>query len=125
MLKEHVTHLDSRRAAKFLYWQGWSLTDIALKLDERRSTVGSWKRRDQWDVAPVIERIEGAAESRLIRLVMKEQKSGADYKEIDLLGRQMERYARVRKYLSGGNEIDLNPTLADRYTAERKKTGKN
>lgn len=125
MLKEHVTHLDSRRAAKFLYWQGWSLTDIALKLDERRSTVGSWKRRDQWDVAPVIERIEGAAESRLIRLVMKEQKSGADYKEIDLLGRQMERYARVRKYLGGGNEIDLNPTLADRYTAERKKTSKN
>lgn len=120
-----VQPLDPRRHAKFLYWQGWSITDIATKLGEQRSTVGSWKRRDAWDDAPVIERIEGAAEARLVQLVLKDTKTGSDYKEIDLLGRQMERYARVRKFLGGGNEVDLNPKLENRYKERERKPQKN
>ncbi|QDQ87665.1 terminase [Alcaligenaceae bacterium SJ-26] len=118
-----TTDQDPRRHAKFLYWQGWSLTAIADHLGEQRSTVGSWKRRDDWDKAPVIERIEGAAEYRLVQLLVKSEKSGGDYKEIDLLSRQMERYARVRRYLGGGNETDLNPNIAQRN--EKKKAHKN
>ncbi|MFC3338132.1 terminase ATPase subunit family protein [Paracandidimonas soli] len=116
---------DNRRHAKFLYWQGWALTAIAEYLGERPPTVGSWKRRDKWDQAPVIERIEGAAECRLVQLVMKQAKTGQDFKEIDLLGRQMERYARVRKYLGGGNEVDLNPNLAARNSKPKRRPSKN
>lgn len=126
MLNAQPTSPDNRRLAKFLYWQGWSLTDIAQKLGERRATVGSWKRRDKWDEAPVIERIEGAAELRLVQLLVKETKTGSDYKEIDLLGRQMERYARVRKYLGiDGNEVDLNPNLENRNKPDSRKQKKN
>ena len=59
-------------------------------------------------------------------LIAKEEKSGSDYKEIDLLGRQMERMARVKKYSFGdGNEVDLNPKLANRNKGERKKAEPN
>lgn len=117
---------DNRRLAKFLYWQGWSLTAIAQHLGERRSTVGSWKSRDGWDSASALERIEGATECRMVQLVLNPNKSGSDYKEIDLLGRQMERYARVRKYLGAdGNEVDLNPNLAAQNSQPRKKPRKN
>ncbi|MCD9473088.1 terminase, partial [Photobacterium phosphoreum] len=124
MLTQPAEH-DNRRAAKFLYWQGWSITSIADHLGERRTTVGSWKSRDGWDNAPVMERIEGAAEARLVQLIMKNMKTGQDFKEIDLIGRQMERYARVRKYLNGGNEVDLNPELAAQNSKPKRKPSKN
>jgi hypothetical protein len=43
-------------------------------------------------------------------LLAKEQKTGSDFKEIDLLGRQFVTFARIGKF-SGeeGNEADLNP----------------
>ncbi|SQC70976.1 terminase, ATPase subunit, gpP-related protein [Pseudomonas aeruginosa] len=37
-----------------------------------------------------------------------------DYKEIDLLHRQLERQARIQRYQGGGTETDLNPELAKR-----------
>ena len=48
------------------------------------------------------------------------QKEGSDYKEIDLLGRQIERLARVSRYMNSGNEADLNPNVANRNKGERK-----
>ena len=126
MSEQNVPTADNRRIAKFLYWQGWGVTAIADHLSESRNTVASWQRRDKWDKAAVIERIEGAAEYRLIQLIVKEVKSGSDYKEIDLLGRQMERYARVRKYIGfDGNEVDLNPKLENRYKDRDKPSQKN
>lgn len=65
-------------------------------------------------------RIEATIESRYIQLVAKEQKDGRDYKEIDLLGRQLERCARIQKYLNGGNETDLNPKVANRNKGIKK-----
>ena len=50
----------------------------------------------------------------------QEVKSGGDFKEIDLLGRQLERIARVNKYSSGGNEADLNPKVANRNKGRRR-----
>ena len=69
---------------------------------------------------------EASLEARLCLLIAKEDKNGADFKEIDLLHRQLERSARIKKYSNGGgNEIDLNPNLEKRYPKERKKRVKN
>lgn len=122
---EPPIHHDNRRFAKFLYWQGWAITDISERLNEPRTTVQSWKTRDLWDKAPVIERVETSIEARLIQLIAKDQKTGADFKEIDLLGRQIERMARVRRYESTGNESDLNPKIAARYPGSGRKPAKN
>ena len=117
--------LDHRRQAKYLYWSGLRIARIAEMLGEKENTVHSWKSRDKWDDATALERCEGATEARYILLVMKDQKEGKDYKEIDLLSRQMERFARITKYQNGGNEVDLSPKIANRNAGPKKKPVRN
>ncbi len=117
---------DLRKAARRLYWEGWRVSSIARHLNVKRPTVESWKQRDEWDKAPVIEKIEATLESRLVHLIAKEAKTGGDFKEIDLLTRQVVQMARVRRYEApGGNEVDLNPNLAKRNEGPKRKPTRN
>ena len=116
---------DPRRHAKHLYWQGFRVCEIAELLGEKEKTLHSWKARDEWDRATPLERIQAATEARLVQLILKDPKSGADYKEIDLLGRQLERQARIQRYQDGGTETDLNPELAKRNAGEKRKPKRN
>lgn len=117
---------EIKRKAQQMYFSGYKIAEIARQLDIAASTISSWKDREKWDDVAPVGRVELALETRLNLLIAKEEKSGADYKEIDLLGRQMERMARVKKYSFGdGNEGDLNPKLANRNKAERKKAEQN
>ncbi len=119
------TELDPRRRARSLYWQGYRVVRIAEMLAIKEDTIYSWKRRDRWDEADTVVRIESCIEARFARLVAKEQKEGKDYKEIDLLGRQIERLARVRRYEETRNEVDLNPKVAYRNSGLRRKPERN
>lgn len=94
---------DPRRQAALLYWQGFSVPQIAAMLQMKRPTVQSWKQRDGWDSVAPISRVEMSLEARLTQLIIKPQKTGGDFKEIDLLGRQIERLARVNRYSQTGN----------------------
>lgn len=116
---------DPRRRARSLFWQGYKIAYIARELGVKESTVSSWKRRDKWNETHPLDRVEDAIEARLIHLVAKADKSGTDFKEIDLLGRQLERTARVKKFSGGGNEADLNPKVANRNRGPRKVPEKN
>jgi uncharacterized protein YjcR len=116
---------DPRRHAKHLYWQGFRVCEIAELTGEKERTLHSWKARDEWDRASPLERIQAATEARLVQLILKDPKSGADYKEIDLLGRQLERQARIQRYQDGGTESDLNPELAKRNAGEKRKPKRN
>ncbi|SFO51790.1 Uncharacterized protein YjcR [Variovorax sp. OK605] len=116
---------DQRRAARNLYWQGWRISSIAEYLGQPRTTVHGWKDAEQWDKAQAIERVEGALETRLVQLIAKDQKTGGDFKEIDLLGRQIERLARVHKYEKTGKEADLNPNLEKRNAGPKKRPTRN
>jgi uncharacterized protein YjcR len=123
------THLepvrDNRRQAKFLYWTGWRITEIAEHIGEKEKTVHSWKARDEWDRADNVERIGGALEARLVQLILKDNKTSGDFKEVDLLHRQLERQARIVRYQGGGSETDLNPELAKRNEGPKKKAKRN
>ncbi len=114
-----VPDLSPRQHARALYWQGWRVARIAELINEKPATIHTWKARDNWDSAVPIERVEATIEARMIQLINKEQKEGKDFKEIDLLGRQMERMARVNKYNDTGKEADLNPNIDNRNTAPR------
>nr|DAT50147.1 MAG TPA: terminase ATPase subunit [Caudoviricetes sp.] len=117
---------EIKRKAQQMYFSGYKIAEIARQLDIAASTISSWKDREKWDDVAPVGRVELALETRLNLLIAKKEKSGADYKEIDLLGRQMERMARVKKYSFGdGNEVDLNPKLANRNKGERKKAEQN
>lgn len=118
--------MDPRRRARALYWQGWGIAQIAELLGLPRSTVSAWKRRDEWDKAEPRVRVEAALEARIVQLVMKEQKTGGDFKELDLLNRQFERMARIRRYEApGGHEGDLNPAIEARNARPKKKPTRN
>jgi uncharacterized protein YjcR len=118
--------MDARRQARSLYWRLWSVTQIADELGLKRATVESWKQRDRWDEAPSISKCEDVLEVRWAALIAKENKTGNDFKEIDLLGRQVAMLAKVRRYEApGGHEGDLNDNVANRNAGERKKAKKN
>ena len=110
---------------KFLYWSMWRPTDIAGLLKMSENTVASWKSRDKWDEAGPIERMAGVTEARYVALTMKATKTGADLKEIDALLRAAERLARLRRYMDGGNEGDINPKVANRNAGPKKKPERN
>nr|DAS91929.1 MAG TPA: terminase ATPase subunit [Caudoviricetes sp.] len=117
---------DSKRQAQVMYFSGYKIAEISRQLNIPASTIASWKEREKWDDFAPVGRVELTLESRLNLLILKDNKSGSDYKEIDLLARQMERMARVKKYSFGeGNETDLNPKLKNRNAGERRKPEQN
>lgn len=117
---------DSKRQAQVMYFSGYKIAEISRQLNIPASTIASWKEREKWDDFAPVGRVELTLESRLNLLILKDNKSGSDYKEIDLLSRQMERMARVKKYSFGdGNETDLNPKLKNRNSGERRKPEQN
>lgn len=120
-----IPQQDSRRQARFLYWMGWRIVDIADFLTESQKTLHSWKSRDNWDRADNVERIGGALEARLVMLILKDKKTGQDFKEIDLLHRQLERQARIQRYQGGGTDSELNPNLAKRNEGPKAKPKRN
>ena len=121
-----IATLDPRIQARSLYFGGWSVTAIADHIGIARSTVEAWKQRDGWASIKPVNRVEMQLEVRLCLLIAKEEKEGRDYKEIDLLTRQVERLARVRRYEApGGHEGDLNPAVAHRNARPKKKAAKN
>jgi uncharacterized protein YjcR len=108
-----------------LFFQGYPLRAIAELLQTPEGTVSTWKKRDGWDDIKPIDRVDFALEARMCQLIAKDLKTGGDFKEIDLLGRQLERVARVNKYSNGGNEADLNPKVANRNKGPKKAPERN
>ncbi|MYM70520.1 terminase [Pseudoduganella sp. FT55W] len=116
---------DPRRIARDLYWQGWRISSIARHLDEKRSTVQAWHARDEWDKFTPLQKVELSLEQRLISLISKDAKTPGDFKEIDLLMRQLERGERIVKYRETGKESDLNPNILARNAEPKKKPARN
>lgn len=117
--------IDPRKAARALFFQGWRVSSIARHMGIKRATVEAWKQRDGWQKVHPLDTVESTIEMRMNALVAKDKKDGSDYKEIDLLGRQLERIARIRRYGETGKESDLNPNIAARNEAPKRKPSKN
>ncbi|HHN9662007.1 TPA: terminase family protein [Escherichia coli] len=82
-----------RHRAKQLYWQGYPPAEISRLMGISQNTVYSWKKRDDWDETPAIQRVTQSIDARLCQLTMKPTKTGGDLKEIDALTRQVKKLA--------------------------------
>ena len=82
-----------RQRAKQLYWQGYPPAEIARLMGISQNTVYSWKKRDEWDETPAIQRVTQSIDARLCQTAMKPTKTGGDLKEIDALTRQVKKLA--------------------------------
>ncbi len=90
-LPSSVDSLNLRSIARSLYGQGWTLAAIARHLKQKYATVAAWKQREQWERLSGAEKVVASLEDRLTALIAREEKAGKDFKEIDLLTRQIER----------------------------------
>lgn len=120
-----ATGENPKIVARSLYWQGWSITAISEMVGQPRTTVDSWKKADRWDEAKPLDRVEGTLEARMVQLIWKDSKEGKDFKELDLLGRQMERIAKIEKYQQSGKQSDLNSNLSARGRKQGQKQASN
>lgn len=110
---------NAQVAARTLYWMGWRIKSIATFLELPRTTVQGWKDTCKWEEASALDRVEGSLECRMVQLIFKTDKDGKDFKEIDLLGRQMTEIAKQRHYEETGKLKDLNHKLGNRGKGER------
>lgn len=83
--------IQVRQQARQMFWAGFQLAAIARALDIKRTTLHGWAKADGWGKARPVDRVVGALEVRLAYLIGLPVKTGQHFKEIDLLGRQMER----------------------------------
>lgn len=123
-------HLRQKRMAKkvqarALFWMGWRISTISRYLDVPRQTIHNWRAEEKWDEAAPMQRIEGALEDRLVYLIYKDDKDGKDFKEIDLLFRQMGQTARIHRYNETGREQDVNPAIKRRNDQPKKPPERN
>ena len=80
-----------RQRARQLYWQGYPPAEISRLMGINPNTIYAWKKRDQWDETPPVQRVTQSIDARLIQLTEKKNKTGGDFKEIDLLTRQLKK----------------------------------
>ena len=108
-----------------MFWAGYSLKQIdELLPDVNYSTLVSWKNRDKWEQASSLQKMEGHTEARYFLLMAKEHKTEADYKEMEFIGKQIERSEKIRRYQQSGNGADLNPKLSKRRKGKKQDSSK-
>ena len=107
---------DPRSEAKSLYWQAYSISQIASHLGVSANTLYSWRRRDKWDETHPVQRVSDEIHVRILRILNKKDLTAHDFKVMDFLGRQM---ARLNKE-SDKQEKEKKPkTPKNHFTEEQ------
>ncbi|WP_272677372.1 terminase large subunit domain-containing protein [Providencia sp. PROV160] len=89
------TDIDPRQEAKELYWQAYSVSQIAKRLGLSIHTIYSWRRRDKWDEVSPIHRVADQIHVKVLRLMAKETMTAHDFKTVDFFNRQLDRIERL------------------------------
>ncbi|WP_073382677.1 terminase large subunit domain-containing protein [Edwardsiella piscicida] len=108
-----------RLRAKQLYWQGYPPAEISRLMGISQNTVYSWKKRDEWDETPTIQRVTQSMDARLIQLTDKKEKTGGDFKEIDLLTRQIKKLNDGQSAEVAGGKKTRRRKLKNHFTDEQ------
>ncbi|EPN1312387.1 terminase large subunit domain-containing protein [Enterobacter kobei] len=108
-----------RQRAKQLYWQGYPPAEIARLMGINQNTIYAWKKRDEWDETPPVQRVSQSMDARLIQLTDKKDKTGGDFKEIDLLTRQLKKLSDGQPAEAGAGKKPRKRKLKNHFTEEQ------
>ncbi|MBQ0955328.1 terminase large subunit domain-containing protein [Serratia symbiotica] len=108
-----------RQRAKQLYWQGYPPAEIARLMGINQNTIYAWKKRDEWDETPPVQRVSQSMDARLIQLTDKKDKTGGDFKEIDLLTRQLKKLSDGQPAGAGAGIKPRKRKLKNHFTEEQ------
>ncbi len=87
---------ETIETAKLLWMKKHSFSEIAAILNgPSTKTIRNWKDNNHWESLVSHETAEESSTRRYCLLVEKENKTEADYKELDFLTGQMEKIARI------------------------------
>lgn len=109
----------TRRRAKQLYWQGYPPAEISRLTGISQNTIYSWKKRDEWDETPPVARVTQSIDARLVQLTSKPDKTGGDFKEIDLLTRQLKKLSDGQTCEAAGGKKTRKRKLKNHFTDEQ------
>lgn len=115
---------SARDAALSLYFQGYTITQVARRLEMARSTVESWRKRENWDGMSDSMRLGVCIRERMAMLIAMDKKEDCHLKEIETLGKILERTARIAKFEKTEKEADLNPNINKRNEGKKKRQKK-
>lgn len=101
------TDIDPRQEAKELYWQAYSVSQIAKRLGLSIHTIYSWRRRDKWDEASPIHRVTDQIHVKVLRIMAKDTMTAHDFKTVDFFNRQLDRFERLemKKQTAGTSKV--------------------
>ncbi len=107
----HFTR-EFKQQCQALFVAGFSISQISQLEDISQNTLKTWQK--QWKKDPMYKRIGQTIEARLNLLLLRENKSDADLKEIDTLIKALEKTARIQSYENTGKPSDLNENIEKR-----------
>ena len=84
-----------------------------------QNTIYSWKKRDEWDETPPVQRVSQSMDARLIQLTDKKDKTGGDFKEIDLLTRQLKKLSDGQQAETGAGKKPRKRKQKNHFTEEQ------
>ncbi|ECE2446327.1 oxidoreductase [Salmonella enterica] len=84
-----------------------------------QNTIYSWKKRDEWDETPPVARVTQSIDARLVQLTSKPDKTGGDFKEIDLLTRQLKKLSDGQTCEAAGGKKTRKRKLKNHFTDEQ------
>lgn len=106
---------------KNLYWAGWTVRQLSDAFAIPYGTIDSRKRRQKWNDASNLEKTHACINARYRALILKATKTPHEIQEMEVLGKQIERMARVAKYEKTEKESDLNPNIKKRNQGKNRK----
>lgn len=118
------TDIDPRQLAKEFYWQALSVSQIAKRLNVSIHTIYSWRRRDKWDETSPIHRVNSQTHVKVLRIMAKETMTAHDFKTVDFLNRQLERFERL-EMKKWGPDSKKTKTPKNHFTPEQIEKLKN
>lgn len=109
--KKPVAALPELKAlARAMYLRSESVDDIAAAVGYSGRTIYNWCNEGKWDDLVSGLSAEQAVARRYILLIEKENKTDADFKELDMLVAHMERHAKIdsirARQLKAANDSD-------------------
>lgn len=110
-------HDEPAQVARDLYWQDYSLPQIAAALGVNINTLYTWRRRDGWDSVPADERVLRTLRVQVLRLSANTPLSAGEMKQMDFLTRQIERLEKAQA--SGGRSEKKKKTKKNHFTPEQ------
>lgn len=114
---------QSKLFSASLFFIGFSIVEISNITGIKQQTLYTWSK--DWKKMQNHNKIADTLEARINLLIIKENKTDADFREIENLAKTLEKMARIESFKKSDKPSDLNPAIKERGEKTSKALAKN